>query len=232
MPTATVAARRTVAPSASPPPLPPSPQPPELQVKVAAQADTVVRAVQSAGLRGDTKYGQMVERMIRAALLDPAAYRQAAEDEAGTPLAAQAAVVAFLLGAVGPYLLQGRLPGVSDFIYLALTVAAQLVSFAAGALAISYLAPKIAGVTLSFGQVFRPMAYAQSPTMLRIIPTIGTLLSIWTLLTAVAALREINGGDTGKAVILMLVGFVGSLVAAAVATPIILGIAAAFVGGY
>lgn len=230
-PVAAAAAPTPAAPRGPAPPLPPAPAPWDLQLKVSAQSDAVVRAVQGAGLRGDTTYGRMAERMIRAALLDPKAYRDAAQDEAGTTLAFQAVALVYVAMQVSG-LLFGRSLTLSSIVTIATMIAAQLVSFTAGVFLISWAAPKIAKVPLTFGQLFRPLAYAQSPGLLGLVPGIGQLLSLWQLATTVAALREVTACDAAKAVVLMLIGFVGSLVAAAVVTPIALSVTRAFLGGF
>jgi hypothetical protein len=208
--------------------LPPSPTPWDFQLKLAGFSNTVLGVVRQSGVANSGALGGLLERMVRASLLDPAVYRQAALDRTGMMAAWQVAGIAFIATALGPMLDRLANISLSTLIFLASQVVAQLVSFAAGAAAVTWLMPSIAKVKLSFGQVFRPLAYAQAPGILGIIPGLGTLLGFWRLFTFVAAIREITGCEAGKAVILMLVGFVGSLVAAAVLSPIIVGLFAVF----
>jgi hypothetical protein len=208
--------------------LPPSPTPWDFQLKLAGFSNTVLGVVRQSGVASSGPWGGLLERMVRASLLDPKTYRQAALDETGMMTAWQVAAIAFIATALGPMLDRLGNLSLSTLIYLVGQVVAQLVSFAAGAAAVTWLMPSVAKVKLSFGQVFRPLAYAQAPGVLGIIPGFGSLLGFWRLFTFVAAIREISGCEAGKAVILMLIGFVGSLVAAAVLSPIIIGLFAVF----
>jgi hypothetical protein len=162
--------------------------------------------------------------MIRGMLLDQNAYRAAAEDEKGNNDAAIAAGIVFLAGALGPYLMTmsfGSFLSIGSIIGLTVV---GIGAFLAGIYAVSAASMPVAQVRLSFGQIFRPLAYAQSIGVLSFIPVVGMLLGLWRLVTSVAAVRAIAGCDVVKAIILLLIGFVASFVVSLVAAPLVIGL--------
>ena len=63
---------------------------------------------------------------------------------------------------------------------------------------LSALSQSLLGVRLSAGQLLRALAYSQGANMLSFVPGVGRLLSLWTIVSGVAAVREISGADTQK----------------------------------
>ena len=64
--------------------------------------------------------------------------------------------------------------------------------------------------------------------MLSFVPGVGRLLSLWTIVSGVAAVREISGADTQKVAIFMIVGAVAGVVVAMVIGPIVFGMLSIF----
>lgn len=201
--------------------LPAAPEPWEFQKKTAAMADSVLSSfIKPGAARG--KVSRVFERMVRGCLLDQQSARAAAEDESGTSEAWIALVVVFAVGVLGPYLVFFTLPSLSQLLMIAVTLGIQVVSFAAGTALMSSILPSVAGVRLTFGQVFRALAYAQSVGALGIITALATVFGLWRIITSVAAIRAITGCDTGKAVVVLLIGAIGSFAVSMVLSPILM----------
>ncbi|UCF37614.1 MAG: hypothetical protein JSU96_01735 [Acidobacteriota bacterium] len=160
--------------------------------------------------------------MIRGCLLDQRAYRAAAADEKGTNDAWLALGFVFLMTSIGPYLIYFTVPSVSQLISIVLMTGIQVAGMAAGAALISALSPSIAGVKVSFGQVLRPLAYAQSIGVFGFLGMIATVLGIWRIVTSLTAIRAVIGCDPVKAAVLLIIGGIGSILAAMLLSPLVL----------
>ena len=198
--------------------LPPSPPPWSWQPGVIAYGD---KAAVSLGLSKPGAPMGMLEMMVRGAFLDPRVYRQAALDQNGNGAAATALGLTFLSAILGGYLISFSLPGFSSIGFIAASVVLQVLSLTAAIGVMAALSQSIIGRKLEFWHLFRSLAYAQSPGVLSIVPVLGQLLNLWRLPTSVAAVREVSGAETGKSVILLIVGAVASTVVALVLSPLL-----------
>ncbi|MFB3905603.1 MAG: hypothetical protein ACE15E_19320 [Acidobacteriota bacterium] len=201
--------------------LPPAPEPWEFQKKIAGLADSVLSSFIKPGAAKGT-VARVFERMVRGCLLDQESARAAAGDQSGTSEAWIVLAVIFAAGVLGPYLVFFTVPGLSQLLMLVVMVGIQLLAFAAGAALVSSVLPSMAGVRLSFGQVFRSLAYAQSAGILGIITALAAVFGLWRIVASVAAVRAISGCDTGKAVVVLLIGALGSVGVSMVLSPILM----------
>jgi hypothetical protein len=165
---------------------------------------------------------QILSWIIRATFLDPRVARQAALDENGTGAAIGAVAITAL-----PGILLGWL-GVGSFGFgivrtLITTVLMSVVSLGIMVGLLSALSQNLLGVKLSAGQLLRAIAYSQGANMLSFVPGIGRILQLWSIVTGVAAVREISGAETQKVAIFMIIGAVASVVVVMVLAPILYG---------
>jgi hypothetical protein len=96
-----------------------------------------------------------------------------------------------------------------DSVYHAMilsTVVVSIVGMAATLFVLAALSRSLLGVSLGTGQLMRALAYAQGAPVLGFIPIPGTLIRRWTIPSSIAAVREISGVETAKAVVFMIVG--------------------------
>jgi hypothetical protein len=203
--------------------LPPSPRPWDFQVSAAGVGDNLARSM---GLGKPGMPMGWLEMMVRGAFLDGRVYRQAALDVNGNGGAILALVAPVVASAIGTSLLSFgsmRFPGGYFAFTMVIGAVIGVFSMVVALGAMSALSQSITGWKLGFGQILRALAYAQSPGVLGIVPIIGGLLGgLWRIPTTLAAIREISGGDTGKAAILLLIGGVASVVLAMVLSPLLL----------
>ncbi len=163
---------------------------------------------------------QILSWILRATFLDPRIARQAALDENGTT----AAIGAIALTAV-PGLLFGFLGlgsyGINVMGLLIGTLVMSVASLGVMVAVLAMLSQSMLGVTLSAGQLLRAIAYSQGANMLTFVPGIGRVLQLWSIVSGVAAVREISGATTQKVAIFMIVGALVSVAVALVLAPVV-----------
>jgi hypothetical protein len=172
-----------------------------------------------------------LEMFVRGAFLDGRVYRQAALDVNGNGGAAMALVIPFVAAAIGSTLLGslfsvgfafGRIFGLYAIFSMVVSAVIGIVALVAALFVMAALSQSITGWKLGFGQIFRALAYAQSPGIFGIVPFLGWLLGLWRIPTSLCAIREISGGDGAKAAILLVIGAVASIVLTLVLSPLLL----------
>jgi hypothetical protein len=109
-----------------------------------------------------------VEMMVRGAFLDGRVYRQAALDVNGNGGAILALVIPFLAASVGTYLWTfafgfGRLFGLYSVYTMGIGAAIGILAAVVALFVMAALSQTITGWKLGLGQLFRALAYAQSP---------------------------------------------------------------------
>lgn len=206
------------APSATVP-LPAPVAPWGFQPGLAALGDGLVAALR---LRTDDVLGRAVERMIRGALLDGRAYRAAAAEADGTPAALGALAAICFASAVGALILFLRVPGPAALVVCGVLTVVQVVGFVLAVAAAAWASGQLFQTPAAFGPLLRALAYAQSPRLLSALPLLGQFLGLWSLVSTTAAVREVTGIDTGRAVLLMLIPMLVSLFLAGVLSPLLL----------
>ena len=166
-------------------------------------------------------FGVMINRMIRAAMLDVNLYE---EVEADTSLNQEALMVVILVSiaaGIGAFL-GGILSGSigAAIIGLILMVIIGIINYYIWAYVTYFVGTNLFKGTADVGEMLRTLGYASSPRLLGIlgfIPCVGGLAvlagAIWSLVTAVVAVRQaLDFDDTVSAVITVIIGWVIILV--------------------
>jgi hypothetical protein len=146
------------------------------------------------------------ERMIGAAMLNPAAYEEVEADTTATGQAAGVVAMAAVAAAIGAA--RGGTAGI---------VAGVVGAFISWALwaGLTYLVgTRLFNGTATWGELLRTLGFAQAPQLLLvlgIVPILGWLVrvavALWVLLAAIVAIRQALDFDTGKAILTALVAF-------------------------
>ncbi len=195
---------------------------------MAGMGDSVVRSL---GLAKAGEQMGFLEMMVRGAFLDGRVYRQAALDANGNGAAAMAVLIPFVAAAIGTTLFSslfsfgfafGRAFGLLAIYSTIVSAVVGIGSLIVGLGVMSALSQQVTGWKVGLGQIFRALAYAQSPGVFGIIPVLGWVLGLWRLPTSLAAIREITGGDTGKAAILLVIGVVAMIILGMILSPLLL----------
>jgi hypothetical protein len=199
--------------------LPPSPPLWDFQQKLIPTGESIAKSL------GENPQGIMktLAWIVRATFLDPRIARQAALDENGTNNALIAIVLTCLPGIVLGGLGVGSF-GAGMLRSLVTTVVMTVVMMGIMVGILSALSQNLLGVKISTGRLLRALAYSQGANALSFVPGVGRLLGLWTIVSGVAAIREISGAETQKVGIFMVAGFVIGIVAVMIVSPILFGI--------
>jgi hypothetical protein len=146
-----------------------------------------------------------VQRMVGAAMLDPAAYEEVEHDGSATGQAALVVVMSAIAGGIGASGSGNEAVVGAVLMALFQWVAWCIITYAVGT-----------GVfrgTATPGELLRTVGFAQTPGILMIlggIPLLGGLIrlvvGIWTLVAVIIAIRQALDVDTFKAVLTALIG--------------------------
>ena len=168
----------------------------------------------------------VVERMIRAARLDPELFNEVERDQNATGQAVGVVLIVTVAQVIGTALAGQKTQGIIG------AGVGALIGWLIWSLIILGIG-KLMGGTADFGEVMRTLAFAYSPGVLQIlafIPILGALIAlasgIWTFVATVIAVREAMDFDTGKAVITVLIPFI--IVVGLVMTVVMMTVGLAF----
>ncbi|MHB0869345.1 MAG: Yip1 family protein [Chloroflexota bacterium] len=154
-----------------------------------------------------------IDRMIRAARLDPSLYEEVERDLSATTQALLVVVVVSFIAALGssvPFL--GR-PG-QVMSMLVFGVLGAVVGWVIWSLVTYWIGTSLFRGTATPGELLRTLGFAYTPNILGFfgfIPCFGGLIglvgAIWSLIAGIVAVRQALDFDTGKAVITVIVGW-------------------------
>ena len=165
----------------------------------------------------------LVDRMIRAAKLDPSLYDEVERDQNALGQAMAVVAVSSVAAGLGSALLAGPLG-------LIVGTLATLAGWFVWAVLVHFVGTNLItepGVRVGLTQVLRVIGFAAAPGVVRVltfIPLLGKLINlvvaIWMLVAMVVAVRQVfRYQNPGKAVLVCLIGwviqlfFIGSLAA-------------------
>jgi len=179
----------------------------------------------------------MINRMMRAAMLDVEFYRKAEADTSLTQEALMVVILVSLVGSVGSFIggiiAEGFLSAV-----LALIVALVMgvVTYYIWAYVTYFVGTQLFNATVDVGELLRVLGYASTPRALSIlsfIPCIGALIAlagnIWALVAGFIGVREALDLDSTKTLITVAIGWVIVVIITAVIY-LVLGVGAAGLG--
>lgn len=156
------------------------------------------------------------ERMVGAMKGDVATFEEVERDTSAMGQAVTVIVIAGVAALIGNIFRSGVSGGVAALIL-------SLVGFAVWALIVTLVGTKLMpepATKADFAETFRTIGFTASPgifNVLAIIPFLGVLISfaisIWQLVIMVIAVRTVlDYSNTGRAIIVVLIGFVINLI--------------------
>ncbi|MBE0656073.1 MAG: hypothetical protein IH602_00200, partial [Bryobacteraceae bacterium] len=193
----------------------------DIAAQISAKSGAVLGALNLQNAQGT---GIVLAMMIRAAMLDGSVARAAAADVNGNGKAFTAILISMSVPTLVAIIFGSSY--MTTAAGLTITLATLAISVALTFVAIGLMSAcsqAIVGRKLSFGEIFRGLAYAQSPALLTFIPVVGMLAGLWRLPTTLVALRDMTPTTMGKAFGLLLVGALASVVLSMMLMPIIIG---------
>ncbi len=156
----------------------------------------------------------IIDRMIRAARLEPQVYEEVEHDQSATGQALLVVVLGAIAGGIGA--LSGGIAG------LVVGVIASLVGWAVYAFIAYWVGTNIfkgPQTEATGGQLLRTLGFANSPRVLLvlvIIPVVGIFVGlavfIWTVFTTVIAIRQALDFDTWRAIATAVVSLLAQVV--------------------
>lgn len=168
------------------------------------------------------------ERMVGAMQGSAATFEEIERDQSAMGQAVTVIVIAGVAALIGNIFRAGISAGVIAMII-------SLIGYAVWAVVVTIVGTKLMPeptTKADFSETFRTIAFAASPgvfNVLAIIPFLGPLLSflisLWSLVIMVIAIRvALDYSNTGRAIIVAIIGFIVYWIAVAVImTPILLG---------
>ncbi len=149
-----------------------------------------------------TSQASIIDRMIRAARLEPQLYEEVEHDQSATSQAILVVVIGAVAAGIGA--LSGGIGG------LIFGIIAALVGWAVYAFIAYWVGTNIfkgPQTEATWGQLLRTLGFANSPRVLLIlviIPVVGIIVGlavfVWMLFTTVIAIRQALDFDTGRAI--------------------------------
>ncbi len=145
----------------------------------------------------------MIENAIRAAKLDLDFYNTVEKDTTLTGQAAILVAIVSLLSGIGNGFVRGSFFGQAIG-----AVVAGLIGWVIAAWVMDWIGRTFFNGESDFGQMQRVLGYAQAPRAIGIVPFLGWIAWIWTLIATIVAVREGQDFGTGPAVITVVAGWV------------------------
>lgn len=180
----------------------------------------------------------MINRIIRAAMLDGEFFKKAETDTTLTQEALMVVILVSLIGSIGTFI-GGAISGDFGAALLGLIAAlvAGVVSYYIWAYVTYFVGTKLFNAEVDAGEMLRVLGYASGPRALSIltfIPCVGPLVAfaggVWSLIAAFIGAREALDLDTTKTIITIVIGWIIIMIITAVIMAV-LGVGAAGLGG-
>lgn len=182
-------------------------------------------------------FATMINRVVRAAMLDVNLYEEVEADTSLTQEALVVVILASIAGGIGSFLsgiINGRIG--TALLGLILGVVLGVVSYYIWAYVTYFVGTNLFEGTADVGELLRTLGYASGPrvlSLLAFIPCLGPLASlvgaIWSLVTGIVAVRQALDFDTTKAIITVIIGWVIVFIVTVLVSAV-LGVGAAGLG--
>ena len=151
----------------------------------------------------------MIDRILGVFKLDSDTFEQIEHDQSATTQAAMVVLAVSLLSAVGGLI--GVLISGDDNLIMAFIspIISTFVGWLIWSAVLYYEGTSFFGGQADIGEMLRVVGFAYAPMVLGIIPCFGWIVGlVWTLAALVVAVRQGLDVDTGKALIIGVIGFV------------------------
>lgn len=149
-----------------------------------------------------------LERSIRIARLHRPTFEEVEADTSSTAEAGAVLVASAVIGSVGSVFVDGGLWGFVAW-FIATTAGWYVWAWAS-----AQIAERVFDVhTTDTGEMLRVLGYASAPRAIGLIPLLGFVALIWTLITLVYGIRQAGEMTLGGAAITGFLGFIPTLAA-------------------
>jgi hypothetical protein len=155
--------------------------------------------------------GDLVQRMLGAAMLNVDTFEEVEADETATTQAAAVVAMVAVTSAIG-----ASGDGGGSILFAPV---AQIIGWLIWAGVTYLIGAKLFGGTATWGELLRTLGFAQAPGVLylfAVVPFFGGLLraivGIWMLVAGIIAIRQALDFSTGKAVLTAVVGWLALII--------------------
>jgi len=156
-----------------------------------------------------------VQRSVSIAKLDVPTFEMVEADESSTDEAGAIVAATALIGSLGG-LFRGQI-----WLFIA-SIVITLLGWFVWAWLSAQIAERVFGVqTTDTGEMLRTTGYAYAPQMLGIVPFLGFIGMIWSLVAVIIGMRQAGEMTTTQAVITAVIAFLPAIVAMGIATAIL-----------
>jgi len=161
-------------------------------------------------------FAAMINRVVRAAMLDVDLYEEVEADTTLTQEALMVVILVSIASGVGGFL-AGVIGGDigAAVLGLILGVVMGVLGYYIWAYVTYFVGTNLFEGTADVGEMLRTLGYASGPRVLGVlafIPCLGPLAALvgalWALVTGVVAVRQALDFDTGKAILTVIIGWV------------------------
>ena len=146
----------------------------------------------------------MLTRAIAIARLDVSTFEEVEHERSLTREAAIIVLIASIIGSIG-----GPPTGMRPFIA---NVLINVVGWFVWSAIVAFVAQKMFNATTDRGEMLRTIGYAYGPRVLGLIPFLGFIGAVWSVVAVIVGIRQAGDFSTSKAVITALVGFIPYLI--------------------
>ena len=156
------------------------------------------------------------QRSVAIARLDVPTFEEVEADHTSTPEAGSVVVAASVIGSIGTLFVNG-FGGFIAFILI------NIIGWFIWAWLSAFIAEKVFDVqTTDTGEMLRTTGYAYAPRALGLIPFLGFIGAIWSLVAIVIGMRQAAEMTTTQAIITAVIGFLPAIIAMFIVTSILL----------
>lgn len=153
-----------------------------------------------------------LQRSVGVSRLDVNTFEAVEADTSSTAEAGVVVVVASVLGSLGSLFVNGLWGFIA-------TIAILLIGWFVWAWLSAFIAQKVFNVTTTdTGEMLRTTGYAYAPRVLGIIPFLGFIGALWSLVAIIVGMRQAGEMTTVQAVITAVIGFLPAVIAMGIVT--------------
>jgi hypothetical protein len=151
----------------------------------------------------------MLERIIGVFKLNPNTFEEIEHDPSATSQAAIIVAIVALLNGIGSGIAANLNPqgGGSFFLNFILILVWTFIGWAIWSGVTYLVGTSVFGGKADMGEMLRVIGFAQAPQVLGIIPCVGIIGAIWSLVAGFIAVRQGLDLDNTKAFLTVLIGF-------------------------
>lgn len=156
-----------------------------------------------------------LRRSLAIARLDVPTFEEVEADTSSTQEAGAVVVISSIIGSIGSLFINGLWGFISTIIIL-------LIAWFIWAWLSAFIAEKMFNIqTTDTGEMLRTTGYAYAPRVIGIVPFLGFVGFLWSIVAIVIGMRQAGEMTTGQAVITTLIGALPGLIAVGIVTAVL-----------